>query len=60
MVEVGRLDQVDALFTDAAPPPAFQALLAEAGVGCTIGGDAGHTVTTTAPGSNAAAPGDRP
>ena len=34
MVELGRLDQVDTLFTDSAPPPAFSALMAEAGVAC--------------------------
>ncbi len=38
MVEVGRLDQVDMLFTDSPPPPAFGALLAEAGVGCVVAG----------------------
>jgi DeoR family transcriptional regulator, glycerol-3-phosphate regulon repressor len=32
MVEVGHLDQVDMLFTDAPPPEPFAALLAEAGV----------------------------
>ena len=32
MVEVGRLDQVDALFTDLRPPPPFPALLSEAKV----------------------------
>ena len=32
MVELGRLDQVDTLFTDLAPPEPFPALLAEAGV----------------------------
>ena len=32
MVELGRLDQVDALFTDAPPPEPFAALLADAGV----------------------------
>jgi len=32
MVELGRLEQVDMLFTDAEPPPPFPALLAEAGV----------------------------
>ena len=37
MVEVGRLDQVDTLFTDSAPPAAFDTLLAEAGVTCVIG-----------------------
>ena len=43
MVEVGRLDQVDRLFTDSAPPAAFSALLAEAGVTCVTGaaGDSG-------------------
>ena len=32
MVEVGRLDQIDRLFTDAQPPAPFPALLEEAGV----------------------------
>ena len=32
MVEVGRLDQVDILYTDRLPPPPFPTLLAEAGV----------------------------
>ncbi len=32
MVEVARLDQIDALFTDAEPPPPFPALLAAAHV----------------------------
>jgi DeoR family glycerol-3-phosphate regulon repressor len=32
MVELGRLDQVDTLYTDQPPPPPFAALLAEAGV----------------------------
>ncbi len=32
MVELGRLDQVDTLFTDRPPPEPFPALLAEAGV----------------------------
>ena len=36
MVEVGRLSQVDQLFTDRAPPPPFGALLAEADVTCTL------------------------
>ncbi len=36
MVELGRLDQVDMLFTDRPPPPAFDALLAEAGVSCVL------------------------
>ena len=34
MVEVGRLEQVDMLFTDAEPPAPFPALLADAGVTC--------------------------
>ena len=34
MVELGRLDQVDRLFTDQTPPDPFPALLAEAGVSC--------------------------
>jgi DeoR family glycerol-3-phosphate regulon repressor len=36
MVEVGRLDQLDQLFTDQAPPAPFDRLLAEAGVACTV------------------------
>jgi DeoR family glycerol-3-phosphate regulon repressor len=38
MVEVGRVSQLDMLFTDQPPPPAFDALLAEAGITVTIGG----------------------
>jgi DeoR family glycerol-3-phosphate regulon repressor len=34
MVELARFDQIDMLFTDAAPPPPFPALLAQAGVNC--------------------------
>ncbi|MDH4391950.1 MAG: DeoR/GlpR family DNA-binding transcription regulator [Aquabacterium sp.] len=52
MVEVGRLDQVDQLFTDRVPPPAFSALLADAGVACTVatnpGADPAGPHTTTA------------
>jgi len=36
MVELGRLDQVDTLFTDLPPPEPFPALLAEAGVNLTL------------------------
>lgn len=36
MVELGRLEQVDRLFTDLAPPPPFETLLAEAGVQCIV------------------------
>ena len=43
MVEMGRLDQVHKLFTDAAPPPAFSALLAEAGVACVTCGAGGNS-----------------
>jgi DeoR family glycerol-3-phosphate regulon repressor len=32
MVELGRIDQIDSLFTDRTPPDPFPALLAEAGV----------------------------
>ncbi|MBP6898647.1 MAG: DeoR/GlpR transcriptional regulator [Burkholderiaceae bacterium] len=42
MVEVGRLDQVDRLFTDRPPPPAFAALLAEADVLCVANGQGGQ------------------
>jgi DeoR family glycerol-3-phosphate regulon repressor len=45
MVEVGRLDQVDRLFTDRAPPPLFASLLADAGVHCTLA-DAAVTDST--------------
>ena len=36
MVELARLDELDMLFTDAAPPAPFPALLAEAGVQCVV------------------------
>ena len=36
MVELGRLDQVDILFTDRPPPEPFPALLADAGVNLTL------------------------
>ena len=36
MVQLARLDEVDALFTDATPPGPFPALLAEAGVTCEV------------------------
>jgi len=36
MVELARLSQIDVLYTDAAPPPPFAALLAEAGVQLTV------------------------
>ena len=36
MVELGSLNQLDRLFTDAAPPEPFPSLLAEAGVRCDI------------------------
>ena len=40
MVELARLDELDMLFTDAAPPEPFPALLAEAGVECVVAEDA--------------------
>ena len=36
MVELARLDHLDRLFTDAAPPDPFPQLLAEAGVQCSV------------------------
>ena len=36
MVELGRLSQVDMLYTDAQPPDPFPTLLAEAGVNCVV------------------------
>ena len=39
MVEVGRLAQVDTLYTDTVPPEPFPVLLAEAGVSCVTCGD---------------------
>jgi DeoR family glycerol-3-phosphate regulon repressor len=36
MVELGRLDQVDRLFTDQPPPAPFETLLADAGVQCIV------------------------
>jgi DeoR family glycerol-3-phosphate regulon repressor len=38
MVEVARLDQIDALYTDQAPPARFASLFAEAGVSCVVAG----------------------
>ncbi len=68
MVEMGRLAQVDALFTDIAPPPAFQTLLTDAGVACTVGqgsdrGDGGDSALpkpATRPNADTARSGDRP
>jgi DeoR family glycerol-3-phosphate regulon repressor len=68
MVELGRLDQINTLFTDRMPPPAFEALLAEAGVRCLLGqdgasGDAGLPAARSASAESAAhpaRPGDRP
>ena len=40
MVELARLHELDMLFTDAAPPEPFPALLAEAGVQCVVAEDA--------------------
>jgi DeoR family glycerol-3-phosphate regulon repressor len=36
MVELARLDEIDALYTDAPPPDPFPALLAAAGVACVV------------------------
>ena len=36
MVEVGRIAQIDMLFTDREPPPPFGTLLTDAGVQCTV------------------------
>jgi DeoR family transcriptional regulator, glycerol-3-phosphate regulon repressor len=38
MVELARLDDVDVLFTDAPPPPPFDALLAQDDVECVVAG----------------------
>ncbi|MBQ0960350.1 DeoR/GlpR transcriptional regulator [Ideonella sp. 4Y11] len=38
MVELGRMDQIDLLFTDAPPPAPFPGLLAEAGVQVEVAG----------------------
>jgi len=40
MVELGRLDQIDVLFTDRAPAAPFPALIAEAGVSLRVCGEA--------------------
>ena len=40
MVEIGKLAQIDRLFTDAPPPPEFGTLLAEAGVRLEVHGTA--------------------
>lgn len=39
MVELARLDQIDILFTDRAPPASYAQLLEEAGVRCVIASD---------------------
>jgi DeoR family glycerol-3-phosphate regulon repressor len=39
MVELARMDHLDRLYTDAAPPEPFPRLLAEAGVQCIVAGD---------------------
>jgi DeoR family transcriptional regulator, glycerol-3-phosphate regulon repressor len=36
MVEVGRVEQLDRLYTDETPPAAFASLLAEANVQCVV------------------------
>jgi len=36
MVQLGRLEQLDSLFTDRRPPPPFETLLAEAEVRCVV------------------------
>ena len=36
MMELGFLNQIDVLFTDAPPPNPFPSLLAEAGVTCNV------------------------
>jgi DeoR family glycerol-3-phosphate regulon repressor len=56
MVEVGRLAQVKRLFTDQAPPPPFDTLLTDAGVGCTLCAPDPHDPTHTA--DNPDTPGD--
>ena len=38
MVELARLNEVDVLFTDEAPPPPFDALLAQGDVECVVAG----------------------
>ncbi|NDG37973.1 MAG: DeoR/GlpR transcriptional regulator [Betaproteobacteria bacterium] len=52
MVEMGRLDQVDKLFTDSPPPASFNPLLSEAGVACVA------CVACVKPDSASSAPGD--
>lgn len=39
MIEIARLEQVDRVFTDAAPPPPFPDLLAQIAVGLTVAGE---------------------
>jgi DeoR family glycerol-3-phosphate regulon repressor len=43
MVRLARLEQLDRLFTDRAPPEPFPRLLADAGVGLDVAADAGAT-----------------
>ena len=35
-IELARLDQIDILFTESAPPPRYASLMAEAGVRCVV------------------------
>jgi DeoR family glycerol-3-phosphate regulon repressor len=56
MVEVGRLGQVDTLFTDSPPPAPFDSLLAEAGVHCVVGDEAGAQRQIDAAGSTDPSP----
>ncbi len=56
MVEVGRLDQVDVLFTDSTPPPTFTELLATAGVTCVTADTKRDANTAQAAGSVAVQP----
>lgn len=42
MVELARLDEVDVLFTDAPPPPPFDALLTQGDVECVVAGREAH------------------
>ena len=43
MIELAKLAQIDWLFTDAAPPPPFPALIERAQVRCEIAGDVRDT-----------------
>ena len=56
MVELAQISHLDRLYTDRAPPPPFEALLAEAGVSCVLCGAPRGTERSAAERSGASRP----